>query len=103
MSWQISSASDSDKPFSSRAFRQIGRCIREPIWTTSSVVEATPSTTSTRSRSTSAPDRCTSSSSCLAAIRARICPVSVDGKAVGGRPNFTGSKLTGSMKPPRLQ
>ncbi len=81
----------------------MGRCIREPIWTTSSVVDATPSTMSTRSRSTSTPERIASSSTFLAAMRASNCAESVAGSALGGRPNRIGSKSTGSMKPPRLQ
>ena len=103
MSRQISSASPSGSPFSSKALRQIGRCIREPIWTTSSVVDATPSTTSTRSRSTSLPPRIASSRTFRAAMSASICAESVEGKALGGNPNRIGSKITWSMKPPRLQ
>ncbi len=93
----------SASPASRSALRQIGCWRREPIWTTSSVADATPRITLVRAWSASpSRNRPASARTRFAAMSARSWALSVAGIAAGGIPNSIESKRTPSMKPPRL-
>ena len=80
-----------------------GICRRPTICATSSVADATPSTTLMRLRSMlSNLPRVASTSTRLATTSAKSCAVSVAGRVFGGSPNSSGENSTSDRKPPRV-